>query len=147
MIEDLIIKYGAHIAMAIRIATFFILLLQIIPLQIREAGVKNGLGKLRILLLIMGFSLFVANTIALWLIFFTFQNLGGSASTRLIQIASALFLLIPAIALYYIYHQQYTPEAKRVHVEVDKQEKKAAKRQTKFDDKRKEDKRKFDLHR
>lgn len=138
--NDLIINYGGYLAMEIRIITFVILLILIIPLQIKEAGVKNGLGKLRILLLLVGFSLFIANAIALWLIIFTLTSLSGSASTRLIQIASALFLLIPSVALYFIYHSQYTLEAKKVHVEVDKQEKKAAHKQAVFDNKREGDK-------
>lgn len=126
--NDLIMKYGAHLAIVIRFIAFGILLLQIIPLQIKEAGVKNGLRRLRILLLIMGSSLFVANAIALWLIIVTFTPLGGSVYTRLVQIVSATALLIPAIALYYIYHSQYTLEAKKVHREVDRQEKKTEKK-------------------
>lgn len=124
MINDFIIHYGLTIAIGIRGIAFIILLSQIIPLQIKEVGVKNGLGKLRILLLILGISLFIGNLIAFWLLVFTRVSLGGSAFTRLTQIGTALFLLIPAIVLYLIYHQQYTPEAKKIHNRVDKAEKK-----------------------
>ena len=133
--NDLILQYGLNISIIIRLIAFIILLFQIIPLQIKEAGVLNGLKKLRLLLLILGISLFIANAIALWLLISTISLLGGSVETRLIQILSAMFILIPSIALYFIYHSQYTLEAKIVHKEVDKQEKKAEKKQKIIDNK------------
>lgn len=124
MISEFIIKFGLYISVIIRIIAFAILLFQIIPLQVKEAGVRNGLRKLRLLLLILGIGLFIGNAIALWLLFTTKITLGGRFDTRFIQILSASFILMPSIALYLIYHLQYTPEAKEIHKRVEIAEKK-----------------------
>lgn len=122
--NNLILQHGVNIAIIIRVLSFIILLSQIIPLQVKEAGVKNGLRKLRLMLLVLGISLFIGNLIALWLLFTTNTALNTNVLARFNQILTAIMLLIPSIALYLIYHSQYTPEAKIVHKEVDRQEKK-----------------------
>jgi len=94
-----------------------IVLFFIIPLQIKQAGVKNGLSMLRKQLLAFGATLFVTNVIAAYFLTRTSIGLyinGGSAtfttSTLLFIFAFAMFLL--AVIGHQIYHQQYVLEHK-----------------------------------
>jgi hypothetical protein len=114
---------GYYIAILIRIIAALLIIFQIIPLQFKEAQVKNGLGRLRKQLLIVGFTLFLTNLLAITLIHITKDS--TSDLPTLIQIINAFALLILAYILYLIYHEQYTPESKKIHKQIDKAQKKA----------------------
>jgi dipeptide/tripeptide permease len=119
-----IIQYGAYVAILIRILSTIIIVFQLIPLQIKEANVKNGLRKLRLQLLIVGITLFITNVVSIGLIADSIMDIvPASIFNALLQILNSLAILIFSIVLYLIYHNQYTPEAKKVHTEVDRQEK------------------------
>ncbi len=121
---NFIICWGAYTAVVIRVIIALLLIWQIIPLGIKEATVKNGLRQLRFQLLVVQIGLLAADLIALWLIFETLEKVKETISTPIIQIISALFLLVPVVALYLVYHNQYTPESREVHRQVDIAEKK-----------------------
>jgi len=119
-----VVQYGAYIAILIRILSTVIIVFQLIPLQIKEANVKNGLRILRLQLLIVGITLFVTNVVSIGLIADSIMDVvPASIFNASLQILNSLAILIFSIVLYFIYHNQYSPEAKKVHTEVDKQEK------------------------
>lgn len=108
----------------IRLVTAFLFLTLIIPLQIKEAGVKNGLRILRKELLFSGIIMFLINTIGLSVIVVNYFF--GAAATQIVTpiitlLNSVGFLTIALIKLN-IYHQQYTPENKRIHTMIAKHE-------------------------
>jgi len=115
---NLLIKFGADFSLIIRIIAFIILLWQVIPLQIKEAKVKNGLRKMRILLLIMDYSILLQNIQAMILICLTKGT--TNEISIFFQVVGALLTLVLAIVLYLIYHDQYTLESKEIHRRIDK---------------------------
>jgi len=114
---NLIENYGYYLALLVRGIATIILVFQIIPLQFKEAQVKNGLGKLRKQLLIVGFTLLFTNLLAMILIH-TARNTTEGMSI-VIQIINAFALLILSFILYLIYHEQYAPEAKEIRRQVE----------------------------
>ena len=104
----------------IRIVTAILFLTLIIPLQVKEAGVKNGLRLLRKELLLSGIIIFLVNTIGLLTIVikYFFGDVAVQTSTPIITLFNSIgFLAIGFIKLN-IYHQQYTPENKRIHTMI-----------------------------
>lgn len=95
----------------------FIVLKFVVPLQIKQAGVKNGLKHLRRLLLIQGFTHLITGLIASY-------YLGRGAYRILtdgvtISVGNAVILgafcfgyLVLAISAYKIYHLKYIEEQK-----------------------------------
>ena len=130
--NEFIINHGANLALIVRAITTVVILWQIIPLQIKEVNVKNGLKRLRIELLIAGLTLLLTNSFSMLLIITT----KGTTPTNSIylQIINSFAILIFAIILYLIYHEQYTPISREVHKKIDIREKRAKRYQV---DKRK----------
>ena len=94
----------------------------IVPLQIREARVKNGLAVLRKQLLAFGVLVIVvgiASVIALTLPLFERNGITLYLSLTTVTIHAFAFLGF-AILGYQIYHTQYTDEIKEAHKELDK---------------------------
>lgn len=114
--NNLITDFGAHTAIAIRGIATIIILFQVIPLQVRESGVKNELSRLRVQLLTVGFTLLAINSLAMLLIFTTKGNI--QTMSIVIQIINAIATLIFSIVLYQIYHQQYSEENKNIHERI-----------------------------
>lgn len=108
----------------IRVATAIIFLCFIIPLQIKEARVKNGLRLLRRELLVSGMTIFFINTVGLSIILFKYVFDDGvvQAATSVITLFNSLGFLVIAAMKYHMYHQQYTPENKRRHARIEQLE-------------------------
>lgn len=105
----------------IYLAAFFcgiaaiIVLFFTIPLQVKQAGVKNGLALLRKQLLAFGVIVFITNTIATYFLTRASISLyinGGqvTAATAILLFTFAVSKLAIAVIGYQIYHQQYVME-------------------------------------
>lgn len=99
----------------------------VIPLQVKEAGVRNGLAKLRKQLLLKGFLTFGIITVAIIVLSLRYiihdTNILRYIITSLIFLYS-FFFLVQVYVDYMIYTQQYTEESKKLHDKIDKLEKK-----------------------
>lgn len=109
-----------YINVLLRLITCFIFLLYIIPLQIKEAGVKNGLMTLRRELLVTGILLFFINTLGLTIILVRsfFGDNAARLITEIVTVFNSVGLFTVALIKYQIYHQQYTPENKEKHARI-----------------------------
>jgi len=102
-------------ALAFNVLSASIIPIFLIPLQVKQAGVKNGLGKLRKQMLTKGLigelvalvSLYFIGLIALR-IFQTGQIIGTLTQMALLLFSAGKFG--NDFIDYLIYHQQYTPE-------------------------------------
>lgn len=105
------------ISLVVRLIAGFTFLLFIIPLQVKEAGVKNGLRKLRIQLLISGILLFLLNTIGMILLpaRYTLSPDQFRVISETLAIFNSFAFLIVAWIKYQIYHTQYSPDSKSMH--------------------------------
>lgn len=114
-----------YLTVIFRIATAIIFLKFIIPLQIKENSVKNGLRTLRKELLISGITIFLINTVGLSLIVFKqiFNDDITNFLTDGITIFNSLGFLVIAYLKYEIYHSQYTPKNKQLHARIEQYEK------------------------
>jgi len=123
----------------IRITTAIIFLAFIIPLQWKEANVKNGLKKLRKQLLVSGLIIFHLNIIGLSVVLIKYVTGDSSLQgiTEIVTLISSLGFFAIAIIEYQVYHQRYTPEQKKLHAEFEKMEvaanKAAFKKENKID--------------
>src|SRR5579872_4999923 len=109
-----LMHYSVAIAVLLRMISCLLLLFFCIPLQIKEAGVKNGLRLLRIQLLSFGVILFLTNLFSLTLLW-----LGWGTPQRpinaLLQVVNAIAFLLLAVIGHLMYHQQYSEESKSFH--------------------------------
>ena len=92
------------ISLIMRVVAIMVTFLFIIPLQLKQAHVKNGLSKLRKQLLYMALNLF-----GIIIVFFRLILTPGSYVffTHFISIANALAFIGLAYFGYKIYHEQY----------------------------------------
>src|SRR4051794_4762599 len=107
-------NWATIISVLLRLAAVVVLMAFVIPLQIKEAGVKNGLAVLRKQLLFSGILLtFVTGIGTAFLLFRAILDDGWYRifSNGLSILNSAAFLAVAWI-FYQIYHQQYSPEQK-----------------------------------
>lgn len=106
----------------IRIITAVIFLCFIIPLQIKEARVKNGLAVLRLELLVSGIILFFVNTFGLSVIVlrYLFGDSVVQKVTEFITIFNSIGFLFIACIKFHIYHREYTPENKQIHATMER---------------------------
>lgn len=103
-----------HLSSAAIVAFF------IIPLQVKEARVRNGLAKLRIQLLIFGvtvFSLGLLGAIILSTRFFISGSVAIYLTLFMIVLHGLGFLSLSVVG-HRMYTQQYTDESKRLHEEI-----------------------------
>ncbi len=137
-IFNLTVGWGSQVSLGIRIITFFLLLFSVLPLQIKEALVKNGLHKLRTQMLIGGVTIFLSNlaTIGRLIIMFMFHKTSTPIS-EFLQLLNAVAFLILAGTYYFIYHQQFSLKQKELHHKIEVIEKGEERRKVK---KRKEEK-------
>ena len=117
MIIELISHYGTEAGLLFRLLADLMLLLFCIPLQIREATVKNGLRTLRFQLLAFGLILFITNNIT---IFFLFDVLGKDQPfiNAALQMLNGFAFLLLAVIGFQIYHTQYTEESREHHERI-----------------------------
>lgn len=119
-----LLEIPALIAFIIRAISMFIIAFSWIPLQLKEARVKNGLKQLRVLLLILGINLFLTNALAMYLIFYTlfYHKFSSDPMAIISQIVNSLLFLSIAFTGYIIYHTQYSEQNKERHHKIDKME-------------------------
>lgn len=123
----IVLYYFLYFAsVGVNIASFFIVALFIVPLQVKEARVKNGLAMLRKQLLLYGITvstLSLLNAIVLTTRFYVPESVRMAITISLIFIHSLGFAGL-AVLGYKIYHQQYTDISKAIHAQIEKVEKK-----------------------
>lgn len=99
---------GTGIALLLRVITAAIIIRYIIPLQIKEAKVVNGLAKLRRQMLISGFIFFATNLISLWFLWeLAIAPKAPPIQSQILQLINAIAFLAMSWIGYQIYHQQY----------------------------------------
>ena len=129
MIEQLLYNIGFYLSIIFLVLSVTVILIFNIPLQLEEARVKNGLAKLRIQLLLFGLVLLITNFITLFLlgrfaiVVFNNMTIVNFTMQFLLLIYGISHLLLACIG-YMIYHQQYTPENKKLHEKIEKAENK-----------------------
>lgn len=128
---------GIILSIIIRIITSIILLWLVIPLQIKQAQVKNGLKTLRKALLLSGLLLFLIDTVGLIII--VIRPIANSATIKLVidiaSIINSIGLFSLGILWFLIYKQQFTDKNIKLHEKVEKREKKDDIAQAKVDKK------------
>lgn len=126
--NSLLQNIGLYLSIVFIALSAIIIIVFNVPLQIREAKVKNGLAKLRIQLLLFGFVLLVTNFVSL----FFLAELGIRVFNTMIVVNQHMQILLAiygashfALACigYMIYHQQYTSKQKELHARIEKIEK------------------------
>lgn len=120
-----ILSIITHVAAGIITAAF------VIPLQVKQAGVKNGLRLLRKQMLAKGFlALFITviSIVVLTLRYIYDGDFLPYAITGLVLL-HALGVLGKSVIDYEIYHHQYSPESKRMHEKIEAIEAGKAKRE------------------
>lgn len=119
--ENFIVVSGTKIAIVIRLLSVIICLFFTIRLQIREVQVKNGLRKLRVLLLAIGITLFHIHLISLYFLFdIVLSDIPQKSLNAFLQIANSTAFLLVSIFSFMIYHQQYSPASKKMHADYEK---------------------------
>lgn len=122
-INYLLATYATDFSIVLRISSCIILLFFCIPLQIKEALVKNGLERLRKQLLIFGLVLFSTNLMTLYfLLVATLQKTPQKPLNASLQIINAVSFLILSIIGHMIYNQQYDEKSKELHAKIAKME-------------------------
>jgi len=128
---------GIILSIIIRIITSIILLWLVIPLQIKQAQVKNGLKTLRKALLLSGLLLFLIDTVGLIII--VIRPIANSATIKLVidiaSIINSIGLFSLGILWFLIYKQQFTDKNIKLHEKVEKRKKKDDIAQAKVDKK------------
>lgn len=124
-VTEFLYQNGTALSIALRVLSSIIMLFFFIPLQIKEALVKNGLRRLRIQLLTVGIIIFITNILTgyiLWAILVTYakERLDNIEAQLLNAIASVVLSLV----LYRIYRFQYSDKSKDLHAKIALQEKK-----------------------
>jgi D-alanyl-lipoteichoic acid acyltransferase DltB (MBOAT superfamily) len=117
--------YAVYISsIVIHIIALYVTVAYVIPLQIKEAKVKNGLKRLRVQMLASGITLIILSlvsiiTLSIPLIINT--NITKYATIFLVLIHSIGFLTFSLIKRA-MYHSQYSDSSKADHVEIAKLE-------------------------
>lgn len=125
--NELIIQYGTQVSIIVRIIAFFLMIFFLIPLQVKEVGVKNGLLKLRYQLLFLGIILLFINFTSVIFLYDDLTNATMPASNLSIylRIINGIAHLFLSFILLSIYKQQYTEKNKILHEKIDKLERKS----------------------
>ena len=117
------------LALIIRVITSIILLALVIPLQYRQATVKNGLKTLRKALLFSGFLIFWVNTVGLVII--VIRPIAHPETvkfvTDFVSVLNIFGFFALAVLWLLIYRQQFTDINIKLHEKIEKEEKKKEK--------------------
>lgn len=119
-----IFTIGLHLFAGVIVAAF------VIPLQTKQAGVKNGLIKLRQQMLIKGLLAFVvitASVIVLSARFFVDDSEALRYAIVTLVLIHGLGVLGKSIIDYQIYHTQYSADSVEKHAQIAKREAKKSK--------------------
>jgi hypothetical protein len=116
--------WGTEGSIIVRALSIAVLMIYVIPLQIRESRVKNGLRKLRIQMLSAGTIILLMNLVTLWI---TFRGLSKAVDfppdSEFLQIFNASGFFGISVIFFLIYHQQFSPKQKELHKKIEIQEK------------------------
>lgn len=114
-----------YLSIFLHIVALVIALAFVIPLQIKEARVKNGLKKLRKLMLMSGLTIIFLSVVSIIALSIPLVA-RGSEIARYISVTTVLLhsigFLIFALIKRQIYREQYSTEQKEFHEEVAKLE-------------------------
>ena len=118
----LFLQYNEELSLFFRAISLIEIILFILPLQIKEAGVRNGLARLRIQLLIFGATMFIVNTFSMIIIFSGMSKELPDLDMQhsILQVLNAIGYFILSTIGVLIYNQQYKDENKRLHEEAEK---------------------------
>lgn len=109
--------YSIPASIVLRLISCLILVVFLIPLQIKEATVQNGLRRLRLLLLAFGVVLLLANIFSLVFLFLAY-SVPQKPLNALLQIINAVTFLVLSVLIRLVYKQQYTDESKDFHAQI-----------------------------
>lgn len=121
---ELLTSYSIPAAIILRGLSCILLILFLLPLQIREVHVKNELRTLRFQLLGIGVTLLLTNVFTLVGLLIAFNN-PQQPVNAILQILNAITFLILAILMQKIYQSQYTQKSKDYHSYVHTRDEKA----------------------
>lgn len=93
---------------------FLRLTITVIPLQVKEARVVNGLAKLRRQLLISGISIMTVAFVGLIMLLLSLMFPRNGMLMEILVVVLVIALIVNAETKHAIYHQQYTPEHKEL---------------------------------
>lgn len=115
---NLFLQYNEGIEIFFHIISLIEVFFFILPLQIKEAGVKNGLAKLRIQLLIFGITMIATNIFSMLIVYIEFGE--ADIMRAFLQFLNAIGYVVFSTIGVLIYNQQYTDENKILHEKLDK---------------------------
>lgn len=113
-------EFSIVINVAIRIITALVFMGFLLPLFIKEAGVKNGLRLLRYELLFTGTIIFIVNISGLFIILFRYLGFDLGKITDIVTYFNSFAFLAYSLVKLKIYTQRYTPENKALHEKFEK---------------------------
>lgn len=123
MISNFIIHWGTEVSIGLRVLSSIMVLFFLLPLQIKEAKVKNSLKSLRVELLACGIILLLINFFSLFfLIDLWMKDTPQKLTNSGLQIINALAYFALALLGNFMYRQQFTDEAKEFHAQIQKLE-------------------------
>jgi len=97
------------ISIIVKSMTIGMLVFLIVPLQIKESRVKNGMQSLRRQLLIVGMTMLITNVVAVIAISLHILHLLDETTINtVIEIVNAFSFFILAITFYIMYHIKFT---------------------------------------
>ena len=114
------------IAIILHVVAGVIITMFVIPLQLKEAEVKNGLRLLRKQMLLKGFlslTVIVVSVLALTLRYIVPDPIVSRYLIVALILAHAIGMLAKAIIDHKIYHAQYSQESLDMHLRIEKLEK------------------------
>lgn len=121
-----LIEQAFWLAIILHVLAGIVTVAFVLPLQVKEVGVKNGLRKLRVQLLMKGFLALVVIIVSLFALVSRWVLHDG----EVLRFAIVLFVLTHAFGVlgksiidYLIYHQQYSPQSKKIHADMEALEK------------------------
>lgn len=116
------IELAFQFAIILHILAGIVTVAFVIPLQVQQAGVKNGLRKLRLQLLVKGVLALIVIGAALFSLTARWV-LDDGATLRFalvfFVVTHAVGVLGKSIIDYIIYHQQYSPHNKELHEKME----------------------------
>lgn len=129
--NEITILYIIYIAsILLHVISVFVTAVFIVPLQIKESKVKNGLISLRKNLLYFGFLVIavgIVSIIALTLPLTPFDGAFRRWVSVVVVALHAISYLGFSIVGYQIYHTQYSPDVKKLHEKIERLEKRRKK--------------------
>lgn len=121
--SEVLITYAPIISLFLRLFSFLITTLFIIPLMVQQAKVKNGLRIFRWLLLLYGVLITISNLLSSFILFNLIQD--GLIQRTLnahLQLINASVFFATSLIGYAMYHYQFNKENVRRHEKIDKLE-------------------------